>query len=162
MKTLQVLWKQNRFLNLLYILVCIGFFSLIYVLIINLNHANIESKTARNFEGKNIYQISDNLMGERESDFFLEDRGYNLLFNFSKSLSTYSGLIYYSAKLQPMGVENFQGTQQFVPYYKRGQSNLSNKKYTMVLTIQANQNVFELNNLKVHRGRLFKKKRIYV
>lgn len=160
MRILGILFKQNKILNLLAILVSILFFTLIFVFVVNVNQTNIEIKTTKNFEGKNIYQVSDSLIGEKEKTFFKNTKGYDLLNEFNHELSRSHEFTYYTATWQPIGVAGFKGNHSFDPNYQiSGQSTptyeLNNKTYSFVLAIQANKAVFDINNLQIDMGRQF-------
>ncbi len=162
MKVLGILFKQNMILNLLAILVSILFFTLIFIFIVNINQTNIETKTAKNFEGKNIYQVSDDLTGQKETTFFSGPMEYDLLNQFNQTLSRSIKFTYYTATWQPIGVANFKGDPSFDPNYQNsGKSTptykLNNKTYSFVLAVQANKAVFNINNLQIEKGRSFTK-----
>lgn len=160
MKVLGILFKQNKFINLLTILVSIFFFTLIFIFVVNINQANIETKTAANFENLNVFQVTDELTGQKEKDFFNGPKGYDLLNEFNHTLSKSKEFTYYTATWQPIGVADFKGDQSFDPNYQYSGETTStheiNKKtYSFVLAVQANKSVFELNNLQIVRGREF-------
>ena len=161
MKILGILFKQNQFLNILTIFVTIIFFTLVFVLVINLDQTNIETKTANNFENQNVFQITDQLINEREEEFFSENNGYDVLNSFTNTLSESSEFTFYTAVWQPIGIANFKGDRLFDPNYQNGSSTpsyqINNKTYSSVLSLQANDAVFKLNNLKIYKGRYFSK-----
>lgn len=162
MRVLGILFKQNKFLNVLTILISILFFTLIFIFVVNIDQANIEMKAANNFEGQNVYQISDELFGQKEKLFFNGTKGHDLLNEFNHTLSHTQEFTYYTATWQPIGVANFKGNQSFDPNYQNsGEAtplfDFNKKSYSSVLAIQANKAVFELNNLQIYKGSQFTK-----
>ncbi|MGG4386178.1 hypothetical protein ABEX08_29680 [Priestia megaterium] len=163
MNVFGVLFKQNRFLNLLIMLIAIMFFFLILILVVNLDQANIETQTVSNFEGKNIYQVSDDLIDNKETRFFSSSDGYDTLSNFNNKLSTSSKFISYTAHWQPINLANFKGGNSFDPDYQYGSPpkptfKLNDKVYSSVLSLQINDSVFNLNHIQILEGRKFSKK----
>lgn len=161
MKILKVLFKQNRYLNLITILVSILFFCLLYILIINIKQTDIEIKSARNFGDSNVYQVSDDLIGESEQKIFSKKKSFEVLNTFNQSLSGSSEFTFYSATWQPIYVTDFNGDKTFDPAYEYGDSTppveLDGDVYHNVSALQINQPVFELNNLQILKGKQFSK-----
>ncbi len=159
MKTLKILFKQNRLLNTIAILVSILFFSLLYILVVNLNQANIDLDTAKKFKGVNVYQISDDLIGERETEYFANINSYDTLNRLNKKLNQSEDFTYYSVTWQPIYVGDFKGDEKFDPYYNIGRESppheMNGKPFSGILSVQVNDSVFEMNNLKIKEGNLF-------
>lgn len=159
MKILRILFKQNRFLNFLSIAAAIIFFTLIFVLVINIEQANIETKTAKNFDNQNVYQITDQLINEREREFFSSGQGYDVLHNFINTLSKSQAITFYTATWQPIGLADFKGDDSFDPRYEHGGTTetyeINNSTYSTVKALHVNNPVFNLNNLQINSGRNF-------
>lgn len=159
MKILRILFKQNRFLNFLNIAAAIIFFTLIFVLVINIQQANIETKTAKNFNNQNVYQITDQLIEEREREFFSSGQGYDILHNFINTLSESQAISFYTGTWQPIGVADFKGDDSFDPRYEHGGTtdsyDFNNSTYSTVKALHVNNSVFNLNNLQISNGRNF-------
>ncbi|WP_057913050.1 hypothetical protein [Peribacillus muralis] len=158
-----ILFKQNRFLNVLILLIAILFFFLVLILVVNMNQASIETRTVSNFEGKNVYQLSDDLVNDKEISFFSSGEGYDTLSKFNNKLSTSSKFITYTANWQPIELADFKGDRSFDPNYQYGDEpnptiKLNGHVYTRVLSLQINDSVFDMNALQVTKGRKFTKK----
>ncbi|TRZ40245.1 hypothetical protein CEQ21_04720 [Niallia circulans] len=148
------------------ILISILFFSLVFILVVNLDQANIDTKAATNFKDKNLYQISDRLFDDRETEFFSNKDGFDILSNFNNKLSSSSIFVTYTANFQPISVADFKGDNTFNPNYQSDLSEpntfeLDNKVYFDVLSLQVNDSVFELNNLQLLKGRVFSQKEYF-
>lgn len=161
MKVLKILFKQNRFLNSLNIFVAILFFTLTFVLVINLNQTKIEIDIAKNFEGKNLYQLTDQLFGDKETAFFSTDQGFKILNKFNNTLSSEPRFAYYTATWQPIGVADFKGDSSFDPNYENGTTTstheYNNKLFSAVKAIFISEEVINLNHLQIDQGRAFNK-----
>lgn len=159
MKVIWTLFKQNKYINLLNIIVSTIFLLLLVVLIINLDQSNLETSTARNFKDKNVYQISDSLIEDKETLFFQNKSSYDILHNFSNRLSKNMMFDYYSAIWQPIAVEDFKGDTPFLAYYEPGDLQdpyvMNGKSYSNVKSMRLNQTVFQLNNVQLASGKEF-------
>lgn len=159
MKVIWTLFKQNKYLNILNIVVSTVFSFLLVILVINIDQSNIETGAVQNFKDKNLYQISDSLYGEKEVAFLSEESNYDILHDFSKNLSNSTMFDYYSAIWQPIEVADFKGDNIFDPYYETGDSqppyNVNGKSYSSVKSMRFNRTVFHLNNIQVKSGRTF-------
>lgn len=132
---------------------------LLVVLIINIDQSNAETSTARNFKDKNLYQISDSLIDEKEELFFQEKANYDILHNFSNALSESTVFDYYSAIWQPIGIADFKGDLIFGAYYETDSNqppyDINGKSYSSVKSMRFNKTVFELNDIQLKSGRGF-------
>lgn len=159
MKVIWTLFKQNKYINLLNVIISTIFSLLLVILIINLDQSNIETSTMRNFKDKNVYQISDSLIEEKETEFFQKEFSYDILHNFSNRLSKETMMDYYSAIWQPIAVENFKGDTSFLAYYEPGDLQdpyeMNGKSYSDVKSMRLNQVVFQLNNVQLASGKGF-------
>ncbi len=135
------------------------FFLILMTLMINLDQSNLETSTAQKFQEKNIYQISDSLIEEKEVQFFQEKANYDILHHFSTSLEKSTDFDYYNAIWQPMEVVDFKGDAVFGPYYEMGDEEqsfeMNGKSYSAVKSMRFNQKVFELNDLQLASGKGF-------
>lgn len=160
MKIILTLFKQNKYFNLLNILIATVFSCLLMVLVINMDYTVIESNTVENFKDKNLYQISDELYDEKETSFFSVPSNYDKLYNFSKELEEKLKYIYYNPVWQPIGVADFKGDIKYDAYYESGNNqppfNIGDTSYRTVKSMRFNKTVFDLNNLQLKTGKMFK------
>jgi hypothetical protein len=158
-KVLWILVRQNKILNLLNIITMGLFFTLILVLIINFNQANLETTSNNHFLEKNLYKLSDDLIGEKEAEFFSSLKNYDLLNEFVNTTMSDSGYTYYNSIWQPIGIADFKGDQVFEAYYEMGDTmdpyEYNGKTYINVKSIQLNNPVFDLNNIQLSSGKYF-------
>ncbi|MBJ6361951.1 hypothetical protein ACFOQM_11705 [Paenibacillus sp. GCM10012307] len=159
MKVRKLLFKQTPYLNVLSGVAAILFCSLILVLILNLQKSNIETTAAHQFNGKNVYQISDNLYNEQEKLFFSNPNSFSILYQFGQKLRQSNKFDYYNAVWQPIELADFKIDQQFGPYYEPGRGlqirEFEGKSYATVASFQINAKVFEYNNIGLQEGSFF-------
>ncbi|CAM5515808.1 hypothetical protein LSPH24S_01432 [Lysinibacillus sphaericus] len=70
MNTARLLLKNNKWFTLFLRLLSFLFSVVLFVLLVNINISKIEIRSASKFHHYNIYQITDDLIGKREIEFF--------------------------------------------------------------------------------------------
>ncbi|MFB6365958.1 ABC transporter ATP-binding protein [Paenibacillus elgii] len=154
------LLKQNKLLNMMLIAASIIFGSLLLILTININQANVEVGVTNNFKDKNLYQISDNLYNEKEKGFFTNPNSIKILNDFSNQVNAVPAFKYYNGVEQPIDITNFEGDPIFDAYYESGRNQparkIGDKSYRFIKSVQLNQTVFDLNQVQFSQGEAFK------
>ncbi|ERH54771.1 MULTISPECIES: hypothetical protein [Bacillus amyloliquefaciens group] len=156
--------KQKVFSILILVLGCL-FFLLISVLFLQVS--NIDTKTKSFYaqlKGKNIYQLSDTLFDEKEEKYFSNPKDLLKLKRFYGELIRNDNFKYLNTTLQPIGVKNFKGDATFLDGYEYGSTeepyskDKEMGKYQLVKSVQLNDKVFSVANLKMKKGSFFSKK----
>ncbi|MEK4009614.1 ABC transporter ATP-binding protein [Paenibacillus sp. FSL H3-0333] len=160
MKVVRALFRQSKLIYALLIIALIFFSILILQFTINFKQATLEVKTTNNYKGKNLYQLSDDLYNEKEKEFFSNENSMKLLNNFSGELDKRKHLNYYISKWQPIEITDFKGDVHFDAYYEEGNNQpaykVNGRYYRMIKSLQLNEKVFELNNVQLSDGQLFR------
>ncbi|MEE4533733.1 hypothetical protein V2U93_04935 [Bacillus velezensis] len=160
--------KQKVFSILILVLGCL-FFLLISVLFLQVS--NIDTKTKSFYaqlKGKNIYQLSDTLFDEKEEKYFSNPKDLLKLKRFYGELIRNDNFKYLNTTLQPIGVKNFKGDATFLDGYEYGSTeepyskDKEMGKYQLVKSVQLNDKVFSVANLKMKKGSFFRKKTTYI
>jgi len=151
------LFLQNKFLNILSVITTTLFFLIVLILIININQASIETTATNHLKEKNLYQISDSLVEESESEFISDISNYDKLAQFTELLEEIKDLNYIHVIWQPIEVADFKGQAVFDPYYEDGNTmppyEADSKTYTSVKSMQFNELAIEMNNIQLKKGR---------
>lgn len=159
MKMLPTFFKQNKLLNMIFLVSAVLFYFLVMMVVINIKQSHLEVKAANVFKGMNVYKITDQLFDQKEKDFFMNVKNYNILDAFADKMAEQPGMVFYQAVWQPIGIYGFKGNETFGDYYEFGKSvpiqNFHGKEYTSIKSMQLNQNAIEINQLQLDSGRLF-------
>ncbi|MFD1737525.1 ABC transporter permease [Bacillus salitolerans] len=158
--------KKRKFFTILIFINTLLFFILLTALY--LHYFNVETKTKSfyaQYEGKNIYQLTDNLYGEEEKEYFSSSVGLDRIKGFHEHVSNHEDFIYLNTNLQPLGVTNFKGSDLFLYGYEEGMATPAftkdGEKYEVVKSIQLNDKIFSMFNLSVENGSIFDKQDYY-
>ncbi|MDP4524556.1 ABC transporter permease [Bacillus halotolerans] len=155
---------KKKIFSLLILILGFLFFAIISFLFLQL--ISVETKTKSfyaHYNGKNIYQLSDSLFDEKEEEFFSKPEKLNNVKNFYNYLNKSTDFVYLNTTLQPIGVQSFQGNETFLDGYEYGSTQepyerkYKEEKYWLVKSIQLNENIFKVSNLKLQMGSFFKK-----
>lgn len=138
------------------------FFLLLLMSALFLNFSNVQTKTESfyaQYEEKNIYQLSDNLIEEREQKYFSDIRELEVLKRFHEELQESEDFVYFNTTIQPIGFLNFKGMSSFLYGYEDGAIPPEYQKemgtYQVVKSIQVNEQVFSSFNVKIKNGKRF-------
>lgn len=88
-----------------------------------LSFYKIDTKTKSfyaQYEGKNIYKLSDQLFDEKEVEFFSNPNELLKVKNFYHTLLNSKDFLYLNTTLQHIGVQNFKGQSIFLQGYEKG------------------------------------------
>ncbi|MCR8845713.1 ABC transporter ATP-binding protein [Paenibacillus sp. SC116] len=162
MKAIFIFIKSNKLLIISLYTAAFFYFCLLALLTLSMNQSSLELNVAKNYQGKNLYQISDELYNEKERAFFSQLNSFQKLNNFSNELGANQAFTYYTAVWQPIEIANFEGNTVFDAYYESGNNQpafeINNTSYRTVKSVQMNAAAIELNNLELNEGRKFKDK----
>lgn len=130
------------------------------MLILNLNETKIENRAVKSFENQQIYQISDDLVEEREVEYYEEKDSFKRLNDFNLELNKSKAFKMYTARNQPMEVVDFKGDATFSPDYNRdfetpGPNVRKGNSYYTIKTMLVNNHVLSMNHLQLSDGKLF-------
>ncbi|UPW83054.1 ABC transporter permease [Lysinibacillus sp. Ag94] len=160
MEVKESLLKKKLFSILLFIQATV-LFVLLSVLFLHFN--NVDSRTKSfyaQYEGKNIYQLSDNLFGEKEEQFVRNENSLRILKDFYNHLGKSKDFIYLNTALQPIGVRDFNGNNTYLEGYGEGDGVLppydfNGKQYQRVKSLQINEQVLNTFDVELEQGRKF-------
>lgn len=132
-------------------------FSLVlFVLLVNLNISKIEISSASKFYNYNIYQITDDLIGEREIEFFKDVKNYDVLHDFNNRVFENSKVVFYNAVSQPIGLKQYPPDKKFSAYYEFGSNNdlyeYDGEFYQFSKSMQVTKSVFDYNDVELMEG----------
>ncbi|MCY8029140.1 ABC transporter permease [Bacillus inaquosorum] len=156
---------KKKVFSLLILLLSILFFLLISITFLQFLNVNTKSKSFyAQFNGQNIYQLSDTLVDEKEQAFFRDPSSLSRIKVFYNELHSSNKFKYFNTTLQPIGIQNFKGNETFLEGYEYGYSeepyekNIGKAKYDFVKSIQLSKNIFSFAKLKLKEGSFFKEK----
>ncbi len=151
---------KKKFFTLLIFFQATILFTLLAVLFLHFN--NVDTKTESyyaQYDGKSIYQLSDNLINEKEEEFFSSGDSLEILKSFYNQLKESENFIYLYTFDQPIGVSSFKGNELFQEGYEDGMVvppyDVDGKQFETVKSIQANEAALGTFNLKVQKGTNF-------
>lgn len=139
------------------------FFLLVSVVFLSLGNVDTKTKSFyAQYKGKNVYQLSDNLLENKEIEFFMKKDSLEILKRFNKLLQDSSEFTYLNTNLQPIGVLNFKGDQKFLEGYEDGQTLKGEKtlkgEYKIIKSMQVNENVIKTFKPNMEYGKTFNHK----
>lgn len=117
MKLFRLFIRKNPWLNFMLFIITLFFYLFLQLLILNINETKIENRAVKSFENQHIYQISDDLIEERELEFYEEEDSFKRLNDFNIALNKSKKFKVYTARNQPMEVVDFKGDIIFSPDY---------------------------------------------
>lgn len=156
------LMKRKLFSSLLFIITtCL----LILLSTLYLNWFNVDTKTKSyyaQYQGENIYQISDELINDREKQFFSDSSELEVIKKFYSYLNQQNrDFTYIYTNNQSIGVHNFKGSEKFIYGYETNSLQPDFEKngltFKVAKAIQINENVLYKFDLPLFTGRGFKK-----
>lgn len=152
---------KKKIFALLILVQATVFFFLLSVLFLHFNNVDTKTKSFyAQYEGKNIYQLSDELFNEKEQEYLSKDESLANLKNFYNTLNKSSDFKYLNTTTQPIGIVNFKGNKTFWEGYEDGSfppHEIDGKKYEFVKSLQINKQVIDSFDLKLLEGNLFQK-----
>ncbi len=159
MNTTRLLLKNKKLFTLLTALLSFIFSVVLFVLLVNINISKIEIRSASKFHNYNIYQISDDLIGEREIEFFKDVKNYDILNDFNNGVFKNSKVVFYNAVSQPIGLKEYPPDKKFSAYYEWGSNNdiyeYEGELYQTTKSIQVTKSVFDYNIVELMEGQPF-------
>ncbi|MFJ5766900.1 hypothetical protein ACIP9C_16235 [Lysinibacillus sp. NPDC093210] len=158
MNTTRLLLKNKKLFTLLTVLLSFIFSLVLFVLLVNINISKIEIRSASKFHNYNIYQISDDLIGEREIEFFKDVKNYDILNDFNNRVFKNSKVVFYNAVSQPIGLKQYPPDEKFSAYYESGFNNIfeyEGELYQTTKSIQVTKSVFDYNVVELMEGQPF-------
>ncbi|PHA57786.1 permease [Bacillus wiedmannii] len=155
---------KKKMLSLLILLQTCLLFALISALYLSFYKIDTKTKSFyAQYEGKNIYKLSDQLFDEKEIEFFSNPNALLKVKNFYHTLLNSKDFLYLNTTLQHIGVQNFKGQSIFLQGYEKGDPRPPYQKkeglpsFDRVKSIQINDNVLSTFNVKTQKGRVFNK-----
>ncbi|MGE7842840.1 hypothetical protein ACQKNX_18865 [Lysinibacillus sp. NPDC093712] len=158
MNTTRLLLKNKKLFTLLTVLLSFIFSLVLFVLLVNINISKIEIRSASKFHNYNIYQISDDLIGEREIEFFKDVKNYDILNDFNNGVFKNSKVVFYNAVSQPIGLKQYPPDEKFSAYYESGFNNIYEHEgafYQITKSMQVTKSVFDYNIVELMEGQPF-------
>ena len=159
MNTTRLLLKNKKSLMLIIGLLSFLFSVVLFVLLMNLNISKIEIRSASKLHNYNIYKLTDNLIGEREIEFFNDVKNYDILNDFNNDVFKNNKVVFYNAVLQPIGLKQYPSDKKFSAYYERGSTNdiyeYEGDLYQNTKSIQVTKSVFDYNVVELIEGQPF-------
>ena len=159
MNTTRLLLKNKKLFALITGLLSFLFSLVLFVLLVNLNISKIEIQSASKFHKYNIYQITDDLIGEREIEFFNDVKNYDILNDFNNQVFKNSKVIFYNAVSQPIGLKQYPPDKKFSAYYEFGSNNdlyeYEGAFYQFTKSMQITKSVFDYNVVELVEGQPF-------
>lgn len=156
MNTARLLLKNKKWFTLFIGLLSFLFSVVVFVLLININISKIEIRSASKFHHYNIYQITDDLIGKREIEFFKDVKNYDILNDFNNRVFKNSKLIFYNAVSQPIGLKQYPPDKKFSANYEFGSNNdvyeYDGQFYQSTKSIQITKSVFDYNDVELMEG----------
>lgn len=156
MNTARLLLKNKKWFTLFLGLLSFLFSVVLFVLLVNINISKIEIRSASKFHNYNIYQITDDLIGEREIEFFKDVKNYDLLNDFNNGVFKNSKVVFYNAVSQPIGLKQYPSDKKFSAYYEWGATNdiyeYEGALYQTTKSIQITKSVFDYNDVELMEG----------
>ncbi|OEB99952.1 hypothetical protein GY31_21025 [Lysinibacillus sphaericus] len=156
MNTARLLLKNKKWFTLFLGLLSFLFSVVLFVLLVNINISKIEIRSASKFHNYNIYQITDDLIGEREIEFFKDVKNYDLLNDFNNRVFKNSKVVFYNAVSQPIGLKQYPSDKKFSAYYEWGATNdiyeYEGALYQTTKSIQITKSVFDYNDVELMEG----------
>ncbi|WP_432702291.1 hypothetical protein [Lysinibacillus sphaericus] len=156
MNTARLLLKNKKWFTLFIGLISFLFSVVVFVLLVNINISKIEIRSASKFHNYNIYQITDDLIGEREIEFFKDVKNYDLLNDFNNGVFKNSKVVFYNAVSQPIGLKQYPSDKKFSAYYEWGATNdiyeYEGALYQTTKSIQITKSVFDYNDVELMEG----------
>lgn len=144
---------QNKFFTFLLIIQIVAFLLLLSTLF--LNFIKVDAKMSSfyaQFKGKNVYQLSDTLIDQKEQIYFQGDSHLHKIKAFYNGLNQNRQFLYLNSTRQPIEIIGFRGTKKFMYGYEESpMENLSGVK-----AMQVNKNTMELTGVEVEEGGLLK------
>lgn len=158
MNTTRLLIKNKKLFVVLTGLLSFLFSVVLFVLLVNLNISKIEIRSASKFHNYNIYQISDDLIGEREIEFFKDVKNYDILNDFNNGVFKNNKVVFYNAVYQPIGLKQYPPDEKFSAYYESGFNNIYEHEgafYQTTKSMQVTKSVFDYNVVELIEGQYF-------
>ncbi|POZ54485.1 hypothetical protein LYSIN_03820 [Lysinibacillus sphaericus] len=159
MNTARLLLKNKKWFTLFIGLISFLFSVVVFVLLVNINISKIEIRSASKFHNYNIYQITDDLIGEREIEFFKDVKNYDILNDFNNGVFKNSKVVFYNAVSQPIGLKQYPSDKKFSAYYEWGATNdiyeYEGALYQTTKSIQITKSVFDYNVVELVEGQPF-------
>lgn len=158
MNTARLLMKNKKLFALLTGLLSFLFSVVLFVLLVNLNISKIEIRSASKFHNYNIYQITDDLIGEREIEFFKDVKNYDILNDFNNGVFKNSKVVFYNAVSQQIGLKEYPPDEKFSAYYESGINNIYEHEgafYQTTKSMQVTKSVFDYNVVELIEGQHF-------
>lgn len=159
MNTTRLLLKNKKLFTLITGLLSFLFSVVLFVLLVNLNISKIEIRTANKFHNYNNYKITDDLIGEREIEFFKNVKNYDILNDFNNGVFKNSKVVFYNAVSQQIGLKEYPPDKKFSAYYEWGSTNdiyeFEGALYQTTKSIQVTKSVFDYNNVELMEGQPF-------
>jgi len=156
LNTARLLLKNKKWFTLFLGLLSFLFSVVLFVLLVNINISKIEIRSASKFHNYNIYQITDDLIGEREIEFFKDVKNYDLLNDFNNGVFKNSKVVFYNAVSQPIGLKQYPSDKKFSAYYEWGATNdiyeYEGALYQTTKSIQITKSVFDYNDVELMEG----------
>jgi len=158
LNTTRLLLKNKKLLTLIIGLLSFLFSVVLFVLLVNINISKIEIRSASKFHNYNIYKLTDNLIGEREIEFFKDVKNYDILNNFNNDVFKNNKVVFYHAVLQPIGLKEYPPDKKFSAYYESDFNNIYEHEgafYQITKSMQVTKSVFDYNVVELIEGQYF-------
>lgn len=159
MNTAKNLIKNNKILKFITLLLSFIFSLVLFVMLININISKIEIDSASKLNNQNMYQLTDMLVNERETEFFKYINNYDELNNFNNRLLENNKIDYYNAVWQPIGLKEYPADEKFSAYYEDGADDqifeADGESYRFSKSIQVSKSVFDYNVIEIIEGQKF-------
>jgi len=158
LNTTRLLLKNKKLLTLIIGLLSFLFSVVLFLLLVNINISKIEIRSASKFHNYNIYKLTDNLIGEREIEFFKDVKNYDILNNFNNDVFKNNKVVFYNAVLQPIGLKDYSPDKKFSAYYESGFNNIYEHEgafYQITKSMQVTKSVFDYNVVELIEGQYF-------
>lgn len=161
---LQAIWnnlKVRKWLTVLIIIELICIILLVAALYNNYQFNKISQQShIGEYRGNQVYQIADNLVNDKEKEFFSGKEGMQSLILFTNYMTDSKEVNFFNHVAQPIGVTNLRGDDFFInttdgtinePYVSENDG----LEYDVVSSVQINQSAIELQKVNVQTGRNF-------
>ncbi|HBG76570.1 MAG TPA: hypothetical protein DDW86_06395 [Clostridiales bacterium] len=157
--------KSGVFTVLLLVQLSLAFLVCNTVLHTSLQAAESRKQFDKNYHQKQYYRVTDDLMDEdMEYRFWESEDSLLRIKNYDKELSKDRHYNFYQVIFQQLGIEDFQGPEQFYELYEkepdvhRSDFTLGSKKYNVVKNVMISRGVMKEFGFHVCQGELLKGK----
>lgn len=148
--------RKKKFFTFITVIQINLLFLFLTPILLQLNLFNVKSSSfLGTYNNKNVYQLSDELIGEAETNYFNNPSQLDSLKKFYNALMTDESLNYMVSTEQPLEMTEFKGSRKFNYGYEEGNDLTSYENYYYIKSLQLNQNVFNTFSIPLYQGNYF-------